>query len=76
VRQDIALPRVRHRLCDWSIKVEVHAYVDATELLGFSPWEELQSQFDLVRKSERILHSSQTTYRLKMLLKTSFRFRS
>jgi len=79
VRQDIALPRVHViGFGDWSIKVEVYAYVDATELPRFlAIQEELAvAIIDLVRKSgAEFAFPSQTTYLAQDTTeKTSFRF--
>ena len=79
VRQDIALPRVHViGFGDWSIKVEVYAYVDATELPRFlAIQEELAvAIIDLVRKSGAdFAFPSQTTYLAQDATgKTSFRF--
>jgi MscS family membrane protein len=66
VRQDIASPRVHViGFGDWSIKVEVYVYVDATELPKFlSIQEDLATAIiDLVRKSGAdFAFPSQTTY--------------
>lgn len=79
VRQDIALPRVHVvGFGDWSIKVEVYAYVDATELPKFlAIQEELAvAVIELVRKSgAEFAFPSQTTYLAQDTTgKTSFRF--
>ena len=77
MRQDIALPRVHViGFGDWSIKVEVYAYVDATELPKFlAIQEELAvAIIDLVRKSgAEFAFPSQTTYLADTTGKTSFR---
>lgn len=66
VRQDIASPRVHViGFGDWSIKVEIYVYVDATELPKFlAIQEELAvAIIDLVRKSgAEFAFPSQTTY--------------
>lgn len=66
VRADLAAPRVHViGFGDWSIKVEVYAYVDATTLPKFlSIQEELTiAIFDLVRRSGAdFAFPSQTTY--------------
>ncbi len=66
VRQDITLPRVHVvGFGDWSIKVEVYTYVDATELPKFlAIQDELAvAIIDLVRKSgAEFAFPSQTTY--------------
>jgi MscS family membrane protein len=66
VRQDLAIPRVHViGFGDWSIKVEVYAYVDATELPKFLVIQEelAVTLVDLVRKSgTEFAFPSQTTY--------------
>ena len=66
MRQDVALPRVHIiGFGDWSIKVEVYVYVDATELPAFlAIQEELAiALIDLVRKSgAEFAFPSQTMY--------------
>ena len=79
VRQDIALPRVHVvGFGDWSIKVEVYAYVDATEVPKFlAIQEELAvAVIELVRKSgAEFAFPSQTTYLAQDTTgKTSFPF--
>ncbi len=79
VRQDIALPRVHVvGFGDWSIKIEVYAYVDATELPKFlAIQEELAvAIIDFVRKSgAEFAFPSQTTYLAQdTVAKTTSRF--